>query len=48
MRAVAGGYEFILDSIFGVDGSLFCEKLSVAIEPGIPPGSIHEKTASRS
>jgi hypothetical protein len=48
MRPVVGGYELILAGIFGVDGSLFGEKLSVALEPGIPPDSIHEKTASRS
>lgn len=46
VRPVVSGYEVILDGIFGVDGSLFCERLTVAIEPGIPPDSIYKKTAS--
>lgn len=45
VRLVDGGYELILDSIFGVNGSLFCERLGVVFQPGIPPGSIYEHSA---
>lgn len=40
VRPAVSGYELILEGIFGVDGSLFCERLTVAVEPGIPPDSI--------
>jgi hypothetical protein len=48
VRQVVGGYELVLDGIYGVDGSLYCEKLNVTLEPGIPPGSIYELSARRS
>jgi hypothetical protein len=33
VRPIAGGYELILEGIYGVSGSLCCERLSVALEP---------------
>ncbi len=47
VRAVVGGYELILDGTLGVDGSLFCRNLTVAIEPGSPPDSIYKKVEDR-
>jgi len=29
-------YELALDGIFGVGGSIFCERMSVTLEPGVP------------
>ena len=32
------GFELALAGIWGVDGSIFCERMSVTLEPGIPAG----------
>ena len=29
-------YELALDGIYGVGGSIFCERMSVTLEPGVP------------
>jgi hypothetical protein len=34
-----GGYVLILDGIFGVDGSISCERMTVNLQPGGPDGS---------
>jgi hypothetical protein len=36
VRKTQNGYELVLDGIYGVDGSIFCEQMSVELEPGIP------------
>ena len=33
---IANGYELELAGIYGVDGSIVCERMSVALEPGLP------------
>ena len=37
------GYELSLQGCYGVDGSILCERMSVAIEPGVPTGSVYRK-----
>jgi hypothetical protein len=37
------GYSLFLDSIFGVDARIDCERLSVRLEPGTPHGSAFER-----
>jgi hypothetical protein len=32
------GYELVLEGCYGVDGSIICERMSVALEPGVPRG----------
>jgi len=34
-----GGYELVLEGIFGVDGTIYSKQLRVALEPGVPPDS---------
>ena len=34
------GFELILEGIYGLDGSIVCERMSVTLEPGIPEGSM--------
>jgi hypothetical protein len=40
------GYELVLEGCYGVDGSIVCERMSVALEPGVPSGSMYERTAT--
>jgi hypothetical protein len=40
---ITGGYELVLESCYGVGGSVVGERMSVKLEPGIPPGSIYER-----
>jgi Immunity protein 50 len=36
------GYELLLERCHGVDASIACQRMSVTLEPGIPPGSIYQ------
>ena len=38
------GYELVLEGCHGVDGSIVCEHMSVSLEPGIPPGSMYQRS----
>ena len=42
---IAGGYGLVLDSTYGVDGTIYCQNLSITVEAGIPSGSIYERLA---
>ncbi len=39
------GYELLLDGIYGVDGSISCDRMSVRLEPGLPPHPVHRPSA---
>jgi hypothetical protein len=39
------GYELLLEGCYGVDGSIACERMSVTLEQGIPPGSTYRHPA---
>jgi hypothetical protein len=38
------GYELVLEGCHGVDGSIVCERMSVSLEAGVPPGSIYQRS----
>jgi hypothetical protein len=38
VRKIQDGYELALEGIYGVDGSIFSERMSVMLEPGFPEG----------
>jgi hypothetical protein len=38
------GYELVLEGCHGVDGSIVCERMSVSLEPGIPQGSVYQRS----
>ncbi len=38
------GYELVLEGCYGVDGSIVCERISVSLEPGIPQGSMYQRS----
>jgi len=33
------GFELALQGCYGVDASIVCERMTVAVEPGVPTGS---------
>ena len=39
VKKATEGYELVLSGIFGVDGSIVSERMSVKLEPGIPQDS---------
>jgi hypothetical protein len=39
IEKTSGGYVLVLDGIFGVDGSISCERVSVSLQPGTPEPS---------
>ena len=43
VHPVTEGYELVLEGCHGVDGAIFCTRMSVKLEPGIPAGSMYER-----
>jgi hypothetical protein len=43
VNKVAQGWEIVLNTVYGVDGVITTERLSVTLEPGIPAGSIYAR-----
>jgi hypothetical protein len=41
VNKITGGYELVLEGCHGADGSIYSERMSVELEPGIPPGSMY-------
>jgi Immunity protein 50 len=42
IEKTSNGYLLVLNGIFGVDGSILCERISAKLEPGTPQGSTYE------
>ena len=40
------GYELVLEGCYGVDASIASKRMSVTLEPGIPPGSMYRRPES--
>jgi hypothetical protein len=38
------GYELVLEGCHGVDGSIVCERMRVSLEPGVPQGSMYQRS----
>jgi hypothetical protein len=44
VKRLPEGYELVLEGCYGVDGSIVCERMSVTLEPGLPEGSIYQRS----
>lgn len=47
IEKISNGYLLVLDGIFGVDGSIACERISVKLQPGMPRGSTYQASTGK-
>jgi hypothetical protein len=47
VNKIPEGFDLVLEGIYGVDGSITCEHLSIKLEPGIPQGSMYQVGARK-
>jgi hypothetical protein len=47
IEKISNGYLLVLDGIFGVDGSIACERIKVKLQPGMPRGSTYQASAGK-